>query len=104
VIEVLCKVAEELRKDPKYRDVILQPLEVDGVIRLEDSAVVIRVKQRTRPLQHGRVGNEFNRRIKKAFEADGIQWAQRTVKVAASKQIEEAAAAAVRDEPAAQKA
>jgi len=103
VIEILREVAEELRKDAQYGDVILQPLEVDGVIRLEDSAVVIRVKQRTRPLQHARVGNELNRRIKKAFEAEGIQWAQRTVKVAASKKVEEAAAAAVRDEAAAQR-
>jgi moderate conductance mechanosensitive channel len=104
VIQVLKRVGEELRKDPQYGSAMLQSIEVDGVVRLDDSAVVIRVRQRTRPLQHGRVGNEFNRRLKKAFEDEDIQWAQRTVKVAASKPIAEAAAAADRDEAAAQKA
>jgi moderate conductance mechanosensitive channel len=73
VVAVLRKVAADLAKDPAWAPFIVEPLEVVGVDRFTDSAVVIRVRLKTVPLQQWSVGREFNRRMKKAFDANGIE-------------------------------
>lgn len=73
VIAVLKEVGEELRKDPTYGPDILEPLEVLGLDRFEDSAVVVRARLTTRPIRQWAVGREFNKRMKKAFDERGIQ-------------------------------
>ena len=56
----------------RYPDV-LEPLEVLGVDKFADSAVVVRARIKTQPLRQWATGREFNRRIKKAFDAAGIE-------------------------------
>jgi small conductance mechanosensitive channel len=73
VMKVLREVGEELRGDPEYAADILEPLEILGVDSLADSAVVIKCRIMTRPIQQWRVGREMNRRIKKAFDKHGIE-------------------------------
>jgi small conductance mechanosensitive channel len=73
VVAVLRKVAADLAKDPAWAPSIAEPLEVIGVDRFTDSAVVIRVRLKTVPLRQWPVGREFNRRMKKAFDAAGIE-------------------------------
>lgn len=73
VVEVMKEVAEELRRDPEYADRILGPLEVLGVDAFADSAVIIKVRIKTVPIQQWNVGRELRRRIKKAFDAKGIE-------------------------------
>ncbi|HEX7970573.1 MAG TPA: mechanosensitive ion channel domain-containing protein [Stellaceae bacterium] len=73
VVAVLRDVAGELAKDPAWTPFIVEPLEVVGVDRFTDSAVVIRVRLKTLPLKQWPVGREFNRRMKKAFDAQGIE-------------------------------
>ena len=81
VIDVLKQVDESLRADETYKYDILEPLEVLGVERFEDSAVIIKVRTKTRPIKQWGVGREFNRRMKKAFDAAGIEipFPQRTI-------------------------
>ena len=62
-----------MREDPAFEADILAPLEVMGVDRFEDSAVIVRVRTKTLPLRQWAVGREFNRRMKKAFDAKGIE-------------------------------
>ncbi|MDX9856291.1 MAG: mechanosensitive ion channel family protein [candidate division Zixibacteria bacterium] len=66
-------VAEELRNDPAFKDDILEPLEVLGVDKFADSAVIIKARIKTVPIKQWRVGREFNRRLKLAFDARGIE-------------------------------
>ncbi|MGQ9533019.1 MAG: mechanosensitive ion channel family protein [Desulfotomaculales bacterium] len=73
VIEVLRQIGDELARDPDYAPDILKPLEVLGVDRFADSAVVIRVMITTRPLRQWVVGRELRRRIKKRFDELGIE-------------------------------
>lgn len=73
VSEVLRDVAEDLRKDQKYGPMILEPLEVLGVDQFADSAVVIKARLKTIPIQQWAVGREMNRRIKKRFDEEGIE-------------------------------
>ncbi len=73
VISVLRAVADELRQDPDWGPSILEPLDVIGVDKFTDSAMVIRARLKTVPLRQWAVGHEFNRCMKKAFDAQGIE-------------------------------
>ncbi|MCP9449495.1 MAG: mechanosensitive ion channel family protein [Nitrospira sp.] len=73
VMAVLVEIADELRADPLYAEDILEPLEMLGVDRFDDSAVIIRCRIKTMPIKQWRVGREMNRRIKKTFDAKGIE-------------------------------
>jgi moderate conductance mechanosensitive channel len=73
VIAVMREVADELTTDPGFASSILAPLEVLGVDAFGDSQVTIKVRLKTVPLQQWAVGREYRRRIKKAFDARGIE-------------------------------
>ncbi len=73
VIKVMREVADELATDPAFASSILAPLEVLGVDAFADSQVTIKVRLKTVPLQQWAVGREYRRRIKKAFDARGIE-------------------------------
>jgi len=51
----------------------LEPLEVLGVDAFDDSQVTIKIRIKTVPLKQWEVGRELRRRIKKAFDARGIE-------------------------------
>ncbi|EPR37653.1 MscS Mechanosensitive ion channel [Desulfovibrio sp. X2] len=72
VIEVVKGIDEEMREDPQYKFLILEPLEVLGLDRFDDSAVVVRARTKTLPIQQWTVAREFNRRMKKRFDELGI--------------------------------
>tara|TARA_B100001123_G_scaffold443432_1_gene589497 strand:- start:972 stop:3206 length:2235 start_codon:yes stop_codon:yes gene_type:complete len=73
VVEVLRGIDTEMRADPEYADKIISPLEIMGVDRFEDSAVIIRARLTTEPIEQWSVGREFNRRMKKRFDEVGIE-------------------------------
>ena len=73
VVEVLRAVGAEMRAEPRWANVIREPLEVMGVDRFLDSAVVIRCRFRTNPGSQWAVSREFNRRYKKRFDELGIE-------------------------------
>jgi small-conductance mechanosensitive channel len=70
---LLKAIGEELRQDAGFREDILEPLEMLGVDQFADSAVIIKCRIKTKPIQQWRVGREMNRRIKKSFDAKGIE-------------------------------
>jgi moderate conductance mechanosensitive channel len=73
VMGVVGEIAEELRSDLQFKDDILEPLEMLGVDQFADSAVIIKCRIKTQPIKQWRVGREMNRRIKKTFDAKGIE-------------------------------
>jgi small-conductance mechanosensitive channel len=73
VMEVLREIGEEMQNDPEYKKDIREPLEIMGVERFDDSAVIIRARITTKPIRQWAVGREFNRRMKKAFDQRGIE-------------------------------
>ena len=73
VMGVLREIGEEMQNDPVYGKDILEPLEILGVDRFDDSAVVIRARITTKPIRQWAVGREFNRRMKKIFDERGIE-------------------------------
>jgi small conductance mechanosensitive channel len=73
VVEIIKNVAEELRSDPEFQDKINEPIEVFGVDAFADSAVVIKARFKTKPIMQWAVGREYRRRLKKAFDEQGIE-------------------------------
>lgn len=73
VKEVIKKVGDELMEDPEFKEKIIEPIEIFGVDKFADSAVVIRARIKTKPIQQWTVGREFNGRLKKAFDTEGIE-------------------------------
>lgn len=73
VMTILKDVAAELQQDPKFGPEILEPLEMLGVDSFADSAVIIKCRIMTKPIQQWMIGREMNRRIKIAFDAHGIE-------------------------------
>jgi small conductance mechanosensitive channel len=73
VVEVLKQVADRMMQEDPYRSEIIEPLEVLGVDAFADSAVIIKARIKTRPIKQWLVGREMNRRIKKAFDEQGIE-------------------------------
>lgn len=73
VMAVMRKVAANLQQDPAFRLKILAELEIAGVESLADSAVVIRCRFRTLPLEQWGVKREYLRRVKAAFDEHGIE-------------------------------
>lgn len=73
VMAVLKDIAEELREDSAFNSDILEPLDMLGVDQFAESAVIIKCRIKTNPMQQWRVGREMNRRIKMTFDAKGIE-------------------------------
>lgn len=73
VTAVLTALGGELAADPDFGPRILAPLEMVGVDRFDASAVILKARFKTRPLQQWAVAREFNRRLKKRFDAEGIE-------------------------------
>ena len=73
VTAIIEAVGKELQNDPAFKQDIVAPLEVVGVDKLADSAVVIKARIKTKPSQQWRVGREFNRRLKKKFDELNIE-------------------------------
>lgn len=73
VVEVIREVAEELRADPDFQHKILEPIEIFGVDQFADSAVIIKARFKTKPIEQWAVGREYRRRLKKAFDKQGIE-------------------------------
>jgi len=73
VFEVMREVSREMRSDLAFESKILDDLEIAGVESWADSAVVLRCRFKVVPLEQWGVRREFLRRLKKAFDARGIE-------------------------------
>ena len=73
VIDVIKEVDSELRKDPDFKDDILEPIEIFGLDKFADSALIIKARTTTKPIKQWRVAREFNRRLKKKFDEMDIE-------------------------------
>jgi small conductance mechanosensitive channel len=73
VIDLLEQIGRELAAEEPWKSAILEPLQIFGVERFEDSQLVIRMVVKTVPLKQWEVGRELRKRIKNRFDEKGIQ-------------------------------
>jgi moderate conductance mechanosensitive channel len=71
-LAVVHETAHALAKDPTWRYTILNPTEMLGVEAMTHSGLTILIWIRTRPLKQFLVAREFRRRLRMAFEQEGI--------------------------------
>ena len=73
VMAVMREVASQMRDHPEFQPRITDDLEIAGVNSWGDSAVMIRCRFRTLPMEQWGVRREYLRRLKAAFDAKGIE-------------------------------
>ena len=73
VVEVLREIVIQMRTEPRWQSEIHDDLEVMGLQRFADSAVVIKCRIRCGPFSRWAVMREFNRRMKMRFDEKGIE-------------------------------
>ena len=71
--EVIQRTAEAMAADPEWQQVILDTPELWGVEAFGADAVSIRLVTKTRPGEQWKVLREMRRRMKDAFDAEGIE-------------------------------
>jgi small-conductance mechanosensitive channel len=79
VRKIIKKVGQDLLKDPEHGPNFLQPVKSQGVHRMDDSALIIRVKFMARPGEQFVLRRVVFRAIQEAFAANGIRFAPRRV-------------------------
>lgn len=70
---IMREIGEQLQQEKPYAEMILEPLEIVGVDAFTDVGVVVKARIKTRPGKQWEVGREFQRRLKLAFDAQGIE-------------------------------
>lgn len=73
VIEVVNKVGEQMAQDSQWKEFIIKPPQFLRVDDFADSAVVIKILGETKPLKQWDVAGELRKRLKIAFDKEGIE-------------------------------
>ena len=79
--KMIKKLGQEMLADPELGPKFLQPLKSQGVIQMEDSAMIVRVKFMTRPGDQWGLRTKVFAKIRELFEREGIKFAHREVTV-----------------------
>jgi small conductance mechanosensitive channel len=80
-LKVLQSLGDAMTSDGEFGKMITRPFEVLGVDRLTDNAVYLKARLTTEPRAQWKVGREFNRRLKNAFDSEGILMPVKTTPV-----------------------
>jgi len=81
VRKIIKKIGQEIEEDEELGSRLLEPVKSQGVRQLEDSAMIMRVKFKTKPGQQFAIRREVYSRLQKAFAKSGIRFAHRNVTV-----------------------
>ncbi len=73
VVDVMRRVGAELKQDEAFGPLMVEDIEIFGVDEFADSAVNIKGRIKTLPIKQWDVGREYLRRVKKAFDREGIE-------------------------------
>lgn len=73
VISVVNKVGKDLAEDPEWKEHILNPPQFLRVNDFGDSAIIIKILGETKPLKQWDVAGELRKRLKIAFDKEGIE-------------------------------
>lgn len=73
VMDLMKKVGDEIQNDSKFKDKIIEPIEIFGLDKFADSAIVIKARLKTKPIEQWAVGREYRKRLKSAFDQNNIE-------------------------------
>lgn len=97
VKKIVKKIGAELQENEVYGDGIIQTLKSQGVRRMEEFNMVVGVKFMAKPGSQWLVRRDAYQKVRDAFEANGISFAQRnvTVEVVGDQPLDEEAKKAI---------
>ena len=81
VRKLIKKLGIELLDDPVIGKDFIQPLKSQGIIEMQDSAMIIRVKFMTTPNEQWVIRKRVFEEIRELFEREGVRFAHREVTV-----------------------
>jgi small-conductance mechanosensitive channel len=73
LIEVINRTGNELATDPAFMDAIITPPQFLRVNEFADSAIIVKILGDTKPLRQWEVTGELRKRLKIAFDREGIE-------------------------------
>ena len=73
VIEIIKEVGDALQAEEEFKEKFIDPIEIFGLDKFGDSAIVIKARIKTVPSAQWTIGREFNKRLKAVFDAKGIE-------------------------------
>jgi small-conductance mechanosensitive channel len=79
--KIIKKISKELEKDEETGPLLLSKIKSQGVREMDDSAMILRVKYKTKPGDQFVVRREVYRRVQERFRTQGIEFAHRNVTV-----------------------
>ena len=79
--KIIKKISIELQKDEEIGSLLLSKIKSQGVREMDDSAMILRIKFKTKPGDQFAVRREVYRRVQERFRDAGIEFAHRNVTV-----------------------
>jgi small conductance mechanosensitive channel len=73
LIRVINETGRELAADPAFSDSIISPPQFLRVNEFADSAIMVKILGDTKPLKQWEIAGEFRKRLKFAFDREGIE-------------------------------
>ncbi|GBE57293.1 putative MscS family protein YkuT [bacterium BMS3Abin01] len=70
---VIDRVGQEMTRDPEWKELLIDPPAFLRIEDFADSAVVLKIMGATRPGEQFRVAGELRKRLKAAFDDEGIE-------------------------------
>ncbi|MEM7209519.1 MAG: mechanosensitive ion channel domain-containing protein [Pseudomonadota bacterium] len=97
VRKIIKKIGQEMIQDEVTGPMMLQPLKSQGVMRVEESALIVRMKFTAKPGEQWIVRRVAYTRVRDALAAAGIEFAHREVKVRMPPEFDELHSHALED-------
>jgi small conductance mechanosensitive channel len=66
------EVDRDLRTDPQFASLMLEPTQILGVVGFAEWSMQLRIRLKTVPQQQWRVGREFRKRLRRALNRHGV--------------------------------
>lgn len=82
-LELMKEIGDEIRAEPAFSPFIVSPIEIAGVDRVSEAGVLLKARIRTAPGKQWTIQREYLRRIRLAFEREGIDFTQSTTRLIA---------------------
>ncbi len=73
VMDLMKQVGDQMKADEDFSDRIIEPIEIFGVDEFGDSAITIKARLKTKPIQQWTVGREYRKRLKDTFDKHNIE-------------------------------
>lgn len=73
VMDLMKQVGDKLYEDNEYKDKILEPIEIFGLDKFGESAIIIKARFKTKPVEQWAVGRAYRKLLKETFDQNNIE-------------------------------